>query len=144
MIRSRIESLKTRAKLLQKSKQKNGQDLKLKEALNKVAQLSGFDNWRDLKQTLEVNDVLLSTHHAGPQTVPWFKSYEEAKAFRDKTNGILVPYQKDFFVADEDYLKALNLDSQDTDLLKTGRNWAEPKDDQAWQSLLKRIQTKKF
>lgn len=139
MTRSRIESLKTRAKLLQKSKAKNGEQIQLKEALNKIANLSGFENWRELKHTLEVNDLLINPRGRGPQTLPWFKSYEEALAFRDESNGILVPYQKDFFVADEDYLKALNLDAQDPDLLKVGRNWAEPKDKAAWERLLQRM-----
>lgn len=139
MTKSRIESLKTRAKLLQKSKAKNGEQIQLKEALNKIANLSGFENWRDLKHTLEVNDLLINPRGRGPQTLPWFKSYEEALAFRDKSDGILVPYQKDFFVADEDYLKALNLDAQDPDLLKVGRNWAAPKDKAAWERLLQRM-----
>ncbi|MEK2644598.1 glyoxalase superfamily protein [Bdellovibrio sp. BCCA] len=139
MTKSRIESLKTRAKLLQKSKAKNGEEIQLKEALNKIAQLSGFENWRDLKHTLEVNDVLLNHGGTGPQTLPWFKSYEEACAFRDQTNGILVPYQKDFFVADEDYLKSLGFSEQDPDFLKVGRNWAEPKDPEAWGRLLNRM-----
>ncbi|WP_374078482.1 glyoxalase superfamily protein [Bdellovibrio bacteriovorus] len=139
MTRSRIESLKTRAKLLQKSKAKNGEQIQLKDALNKIANLSGFENWRELKHTLEVNDLLINPRGRGPQTLPWFKSYAEALAFRDESNGILVPYQKDFFVADEDYLKALNLDAQDPDLLKVGRNWAEPKDKAAWERLLQRM-----
>lgn len=140
MIRSRIESLKTRAKLLQKSKQKNGQSMQLKDALNKIAQLSGFENWRELKQTLEVNDSLLGFQHSGPQTYPWFKSYEEACRYREECNGVLVPYQKDFFVADEFYLNALKIDLNNEDFIKVGRNWAEPKDPEAWNRLLKKIQ----
>lgn len=139
MVRSRIESLKTRAKLLQKAKIKNGTPMRLKDALNKIASLSGFENWRDLKHTLDTNDILLQFGKGGPQGFPWFKSYEEACQYRDQTNGILIPYQKDFFVADDDYLKAFGLDSENEDLKKVGRNWAEPKDAAAWERLLKKL-----
>lgn len=139
MVRSRIESLKTRAKLLQKAKNRNGSPMRLKDALDKIASLSGFENWRDLKHTLDANDIFLQHGKAGPQGFPWFKSYEEACAYREKTNGILIPYQKDFFVADDDYLKAFGLDSQNEDLKKVGRNWAEPRDAEAWQRLLKKL-----
>jgi len=136
---SRLDSLKIKAKLLQKAKKKAGQEITLKSALDKIAKLSGFLSWRDLNENLKENAFahLMSSAHWHT----WYGSYEKAKVHLEKNGGYLLAYQKQFFICDEDYIKSLGLQPDDSDLLKVGNNWVEPKNAKAWQSLRQKLQT---
>ena len=135
----RIESLKIKAKLLQKAKKKSGQNITLKTALDKIAKLSGFSSWRDLNENLKDNpfEHLMSSAHGHV----WYSSYEKAKEHLEKNGGFLLSYQKQFFICNEDYIKDLGLTMDDPDLAQVGNNWVEPQDSKAWQNLRQKLKT---
>jgi hypothetical protein len=135
---SRLESLKIKAKLLQKAKKKAGKEIALKDALQQIAQLSGFENWRDLKENFEENQVFEISMSSAHWHV-WYASYNEALKHLHETGGFLLPYQKHFFICNEDYIKELGLAMSDNDLLRVGNNWAEPQDKEAWLRLKAKI-----
>lgn len=135
---TRLESLKIKAKLLQKAKKKSGVEIALKEALDQIAKLSGFENWRDLKENFEENnhfEISMSPAHWHV----WYAKYDEALKHLRESGGFLLPYQKHFFICNEDYIKELGLEINDADLLKVGQNWVEPKDLEAWARLKQKI-----
>lgn len=136
---SRLESLKIKAKLLQKAKRKSGQEIPLKQAFEIIARSAGFGSWREMKEILEETEHFNPAHWSA-QWKLWFASYEEALRELDKQPGTyLLPYQKHFFLCDENYLSSFGLKPDHADLMKVGRNWVEPKDPEAWQRLLKII-----
>ena len=133
-----IESLKIKAKLLQKAKQKSQPDFKLKEAFEILAKAAGFSSWREWKEVLDEHQIF-SPPGAAIWHV-WYSNLEEAHLhLTTTTDTFLIPYQKHFFICDQNYLAALGLDTHDVDLLLVGRNWAAPTDYQAWERLLKKI-----
>jgi hypothetical protein len=137
---TRLESLKIKAKLLQKAKKKAGAPITLKKALDTLAKLNGFLSWRDLHENLSENPF---EHLLSPaQWSTWYSSYEQAKKHLKESDGYLLPYQKQFFIADENLLREFGLRPDDPDLLKVGRNWAEPQDAKAWQNLRRKLQTR--
>ncbi len=138
MSQTRIESLKIKAKLLQKAKQKAGKPIQLKAAFATLARAAGFDSWQDLKQTLEQNQPLCPPGHSAHWKV-WYASYDEAKTHLREHGGYLLPYLKDFFICNEDYIRFLGIEEGDTDLARVGKNWAEPVDYEAYQRLLKKV-----
>lgn len=95
---TRLQSLKTKAKLLQKAKAKAGKPILLKTALDIIAKTSGFDSWRELKENIEANEVLWSSL-GGALWNNWHASYEEAVAML-ADDQFLLPYQKQFFICD--------------------------------------------
>ncbi|HEX7673380.1 MAG TPA: glyoxalase superfamily protein [Bdellovibrio sp.] len=135
---SRVDELKKRAKRFHKSALEQNKDLKLKDALNKIASLNGFANWRDLKKNLEETELFLN-RGSGPSTMHWYRSYEEARRHAEEINGIIVPYQKDYFVGDEDYLRSLGLKKDDRDLALVGNDWSKPRDLEAFKRLQSKI-----
>lgn len=144
MAMSRIESLKIKAKLLQKAKKKAGKDIPLKEALDTLAQTSGFKSWREFKEILEATEHFYPGKGTAYWNV-WHSSYEEACAqLKEKMDIYLLPYQKDFFICEIDYIESLGISRTDEDLKKVGRNWVEPQDDQAWERLQRRVRKRKI
>lgn len=138
MVLSRLESLKVRAKLLQKRKKQQGQKVALKEMLLLVAQSLGFSSWRDLKKQIELSDILVSPHASAFWHV-WYRNYEQAEEHLEKTGGFLLPYQKDFFICDKFYIESIGISAEDEDLLRVGNNWAKPNDHASWEKLVKKI-----
>lgn len=138
---SALESLKIKAKLLQKAKRKSGQEIPLKDALATIAKASGFSSWQELK------DVYEATEHFSPRGwsahwKTWYASYEEALKHLNESGGYLLPYQKQFFICDAHYVELLGIAPDDPDLEKIGRNWVEPQDAQAWERVLKKIKSR--
>jgi hypothetical protein len=138
---SSLESLKIKAKLLQKAKRKIGQTLQLKDALDKIARLSGFPNWRELKEVTEETELFLPSPSSAYWKT-WYASYEEALAHLEKGDGFLLPYRKQFFICDTHWIAELGVSADDADLALVGRNWAEPKDRAAWERVLAKIRAK--
>jgi len=137
---SRLQTLKNKAKLLQKAKAKTGTPILLKNALNIVAKGSGFESWRELKENVEANEVLWSSL-GGAMWHNWQASYEDALVLL-KDDQFLLPYQKHFFICDINYVKSLGIDEHDSDLKLIGNNWVHPRDAQAWWRLIEKIRTK--
>jgi hypothetical protein len=136
---SRVESLKIKAKLLQKAKKKAGKDIQLKDALETLAKASGFASWREFKEILEATEMFYPRKGTAYWNV-WYSSYEKACAhLKEIPTGYLLPYQKDFFVCDIDYIESIGISREDADLKKVGRNWVEPQNSQAWGRLLRKM-----
>lgn len=137
---SSLDSLKIKAKLLQKAKKKSGIALQLKDALDTIARLSGFPNWREMKTVTEETEIFLpSPSSANWKT--WYASYEDALAHLAKGEGFLLPYRKQFFICDTHWIERLGIPADDADLALVGRNWVEPRDREAWARILKRIKS---
>ena len=79
MSASRIDSLKIKAKLLQKAKKRAGNPIPLKDAFAIQASKSGCTSWREMKATLELHEILRPRHSSALWSV-WYATYEEAKA----------------------------------------------------------------
>ena len=138
---SRLESLRIKAKLLQKAKQRTGQAFALKDAFALLATSAGFRSWQDMKATIETHEALRPAHASALYSV-WYSSYAEAKAHVDMHGGFLLPYQRQFFVCDADYISNLGLSLDDPDLAKVGHDWVMPADTSAWKRLLGKITQK--
>lgn len=136
---SQIQHLKNKAKLLQKAKARAGKPILLKDALEIIAKHANFASWRELKENLDENAILV--RHLGPSVWNvWYASYEEALRDLNQIPGrFLLPYRKQFFICDIHYINRLNIDVGDADLKLVGNNWVEPKDSAAWDRLLKKM-----
>ena len=135
---TRIQSLKIKAKLLQKAKKRAGKPVQLKTALAIVAKASGFKSWRELTRTLETSGNFSfprSTAHWNT----WYASYEKARKHLDAYGGYLLPHEKHFFICDAHYIENLGIKSTDTDLKKVGNDWTSPRNAESWERLLKKI-----
>ena len=139
MTASRIQSLKNKAKLLQKAKKKAGKPIRLKTSLAIIAKASGFDSWRDLKAKLGETELFSPRSSAIWNT--WYASYEEARKHLASHGGFLLPYEKQFFICDIHYIERLGIERDDADLAKVGADWTKPQDNSAWRHLLKKIHT---
>jgi hypothetical protein len=79
--------------------------LKLKHALAVIAFEKGFQSWEALK--LQIGLI------KGGFLNLWFRNYEEAKAYQRQSGGFLLPYKKQFFICNEDYIRGLGLNPED-------------------------------
>lgn len=135
---SSLESLKIKAKLLQKAKKKSGVSMQLKDALDTIARLAGFPNWRELKTVTEETEIFLPSPSSAHWKT-WYASYEEALAHLAQGDGYLLPYRKQFFICDIHWIEHLGVSRDDADLALVGRNWAQPVDRAAWERVVKKI-----
>lgn len=137
MNNSSIQSLKIRAKLLQKAKKKAGQDFALKDAYELIAEQSGYSSWRELKKDFELADLLNPPQWSAIWKI-WFKTREEALThFEDHL--FLLPYKNQFFLCDVNYIHSLGIEDDDEDFKNVGRDWTRPKNSRSLESLLKKI-----
>lgn len=138
---TRLELLKSKAKLLQKAKKKAGLDIQLKTCFEIIAKHSGFSSWRDMKENVEANEFI---HFQGASAhwSTWYSSYEEALEHLKAGSGYLLSYQRHFFICDDHYIERLGISVDDPDLALVGRNWVEPQDKEAWARLSKKLSKK--
>ncbi|HEV2914610.1 MAG TPA: hypothetical protein VGX92_15125 [Pyrinomonadaceae bacterium] len=123
--------------------------LRLKQALALIALENGHESWRALKQSAEASSSSSSSSSSrAPQTSQpgremycraldvllnrWFASYEEARASLDQQGGFLLPFERQFFVCEEEGIRVLGLDPEDPDWERIGRDWVKPLDQEAW------------
>lgn len=130
--------MKIKAKLLQKAKARTGNSIALKEAYEILAKTAGFSSWREMKSTLDTHEILRPSRASALWNV-WYASYQEAKNHIREHGGFLLPYQKQFFICDENYVRSLGVRLDDPDLEKVGRDWVTPKDSTAWNRLFVKI-----
>jgi hypothetical protein len=135
---SRLEELRTRAKIRVKTAAKAGQKITLKQALETAAQKMGYGDWRSLKRDTE---WMNSVYPAGFSRMLnlWFSSPSEARHHLKTHGGTLIPYGKHCFLCDQDYLNQLGLPADDPDLRAVGADWSRPSDPKAWQRLTARL-----
>jgi len=141
MTTSCIESLRIKAKLLQKAKRRAGKTCALKDAFALIARHSGFRSWQEMKATVELHGALRPPHAAALWNI-WFGTYAEGKAHVRAQPGFLLPYQKQCFVCDADYIASLGLRLDDPDLIAVGNDWVVPADQGAWNRLLGKLHRK--
>ncbi len=79
--------------------------LKRKHALAVIAFEKGFDSWASLKLQIGLIKGGFLNH--------WFSTHAEAKAYQTASGGFVLPYKKQFFVCEADYLEALGLGEAD-------------------------------
>jgi hypothetical protein len=140
MSKNRLESLKIKAKMLQKAKKKSGKPILLKDAFAMIAKAAGFGSWQDLKSNLEANEALCPRGYSAYWKA-WYASYEEAVSHLVDARYLL-PYQKDFFICDENYIKFLGIEISDPDLKSVGSNWVKPLDMKAYDRLVSKIKNR--
>lgn len=138
MSHSSIDSLKIKAKLLQKAKMKAGKEFSLKEAYTLIAKTAGYSSWKAMKDDYEMADILNPPRWSALWKI-WFSSKEEALQHMTADSKYLIPYRNQFFVCDANYLNALGVAEDDQDLQKVGNDWSSPKDKAAWKRLINKI-----
>lgn len=111
-----------------------------RHCLTLVARDFGFDGWGHAVQVLRGNNAddfgkLLCPPRCGGHFNIWSASYEEARTIRAQHGGYLLPYQRQFLVVDDGYLRTLGLDPEDPDWRRMGRDWVRPQDAAARQRL---------
>lgn len=106
------------------------QRIQLKHALSVIALENGFQSWVDLK--IQINFI------AGGYLNLWFANYEEAKSYLKSSGGFLLPYKKQFFICDTNYLKHIGFEPDDSDWKKIDYDWVVPADQEAWRQLYKK------
>lgn len=136
---SSVNSLKIKAKLLQKSKRRKGHSIALKDSFAIIAKAAGYSSWKEMKDSYKIGDIL-NPPQWGAQWKVWFSSEEEARDHHQACPGtFLVPYRKHFFVCDMNYINALGIFENDSDLQKVGRDWTSPKNEEAWARMLEKM-----
>lgn len=136
---SRIASLKIKAKLLQKAKKKAGKTIQLKEAYEIIAKSAGYQSWREMKEHVERHADFRPSNKSLPYWNNWYNSYEQAKEHCNLQHQFLLPFESQFFVCEIDYIEALGIHKDDTDLVLAGHDWVQPKDRQALDRLVKKM-----
>lgn len=71
---------------------------------------------------------LLCSSKCGVHLDIWAASYDEAKDTHKRHGGYLLPYQTQYLVVEESYIRTLGLDPDDTDWERMGRDWIQPND----------------
>ena len=136
---SGIESLRIKAKLLQKAKKRAGKPIQLKEAFEILAKASGFKSWRELKEIFEATEHYCP-HGSSARWKIWIKSYDEARdQLSSMKEGFLLPYRDHFFICDLEYIEFLGIEKDDPDLTLMGRNWVEPNNPEAFMRITPKI-----
>ncbi|WP_372655902.1 glyoxalase superfamily protein [Halobacteriovorax sp.] len=125
MSQSSVDSLKIKAKLLQKAKRSKGEEIALKDAFEIIAKSANYSNWKTLKDSYEYAD-LVNPPKWSAQWKKWFSTKEEALKFQ-KENEFLMVYRKQFFICDSDYLKELGIDPTAEDICALGKDWTTEK-----------------
>jgi hypothetical protein len=135
---SRLEELRTRAKIRVKNAGKSGKALSLKQALEESARKRGYTDWRDLKRNLVWMDAVYPQGSSRMLNL-WFSTPAEGRGYLRAKGGTLIPYGKQCFICDADYLAQLGFDRNDPDLKAVGPDWSEPAQATAWQRLEARL-----
>lgn len=118
-----LQELKTRARLRLNALRAappvaDGQAPRLRDCLHAVSRAAGFVHWEHARQVLSgeaaVGDDLGRLWH-GPGCRgllnPWFGRYDQAAAARAASpSQVLLPYARQFLLADANYLAALGMD----------------------------------
>lgn len=105
-------------------------DIKRKHALAVIASEKGFDSWSELKCQLPFIRGGFLNH--------WFSNYDTAKTYQRSNGGFLLPFKKQYFICDADYIDNLGLDAKNHDWALIGFDWKKPINKVAWQRLYKK------
>lgn len=98
-MKSIIES-KKQARIIAKNK-----NIKLKQALEIIAQENNFPSWKDYKNSLDTFWYSQSSAFLNH----WFTSHRDARDHQQKHGGYLLTYQGHYFVASAEYIEHLGI-----------------------------------
>jgi hypothetical protein len=138
MSRSSIDSLKIKAKLLQKAKKKRNINISLRQAFSVIAKTAGYVSWKEMKDAYEIADLLNPPRWSSMWKI-WFSSKKEALRHLKGSEKYLLPYLDQFFICDADYISALGVPPNDKDVLAVGNDWSNPSDQYAWRRLINKM-----
>lgn len=108
--------------------------VKRRHCLTVVAMELGFRGWAQLAHVLEGGEegadfgTILCPNRMMPHQNIWVANYLEAQQIRDEHGGFLLPYKRQFFIADGDFLLDLGLDPEAEDWARMGRDWVAADD----------------
>ena len=104
-----------------------------------IADEQGFDSWADLKSfcTKQVTESFVDGYEGGFLN-QWFIAYSEARDYQKTKGGFLLPYKKQFFVCEAEYIDWLGLDSDDPDWKAIDYDWVKPSSQKAYARLSKK------
>ena len=137
---SRLDSLKIKAKMLQKAKLRKGLKIKLKQAYAILAKSAGYSSWREMKMSIEESSVFRPSGVSLPYWNNLYTDYKEAKEHMTNKQYLL-PYEGHYFLCESDYIESLGIDLFDEDLKKVGKDWINPEDVRAFQRLTDKIKS---
>lgn len=135
---------KTEAQILE------GRDrIRLKHALAVVAAENGYASWRAAKDAAEAKTWQVDRERVRPGREMyeagmdvllnrWFASYGDARASLGGRPGFLLPFDRQFFICEEEGILLLGIDPGDPDWERIGWDWVEPADREAWTRLKKK------
>lgn len=110
--------------------------LKRRHCLAILAMECGFDGWSHLTRVLggqTDGDFGTSLHRSDcvAYSNVWFAAYDQARTVWAEHGGYLLPYKRQFLLADRYYVAALGLDPDHSDWGLMGRDWVRPLDIEA-------------
>lgn len=116
-----LVELKTRARLRLNAARREHPNLRLRDCLQQVAREVGFAHWEQARSVLggeaRVGDDMGWLWHAPACNAllnAWFANYEDARsALATRREAVLLPYQRQFIVAGDPFVRALGLEPRD-------------------------------
>jgi hypothetical protein len=115
-------------------------EIKRKHALAVIAAEQGFISWADLKTHCEeaAFAAVFEKSMTSAFLNHWFNNYAEAKQQHKITGGFLLPYKKQFFICEANYLKQIGFDPEDPNWQLIDWDWVKPKNKTAREHLYKK------
>jgi hypothetical protein len=150
-----LTELKTRARLLLNASRresasgassKGARDLKLRDCLNRVAKDVGFAHWDHGRRVLggvasrgdDMGSFWYGKGCAGLLN-RWYAAYAEARLALDADAGaVLLPYKRQFVLADTNYLRELALEPADPSWAMAQRDLVQTYGSPSWIALAMR------
>jgi len=99
----RIIKLKSQAKKLAKDK-----DIKIKVALDLLAQENQFPNWKSYKNATDT----FWYQKSSPFFNHWFARRSDAQEHQQQNGGFLLTYKGQYFVVEKEYIEYVGLDPE--------------------------------
>lgn len=143
-----VTELKTRARLRLNAAKAAGAEPRLRDCLNAVSKEAGFDDYAHARRVLngearpgdDFGTFWYAPRCAGLLN-QWFATYEEARgALRatprpEKRRLFLLPYKRQFMVVEDDFIRELGLQPEDTVWTTAGHDLIQAYGSAAWRTL---------
>ena len=139
-----VDELKVRARLRLNAAKKAGgaAEPRLRDCLHDAARAAGFLHWEHARRVLgglaAPGDDMGSFWHAPGCNVllnHWYADFAQAREAHAKSGGFLLPYRRQFVVAQGDFLRELALDPADEAWSALGRDLVSGYGSPAWAAL---------
>jgi len=106
-----------------------------RDCLTVIAAELGFKSWPEAKTAISGDEriedfgtMLYPEQRCCGHINLWYKTYQEAAAVRESSDGYLLGYKRQYVVVDRYFIESLGLDPADPDWVAMGFNWVQPKD----------------